>query len=301
MSAVIIIVAYFSLAVFVIVAVYRTLRVATLPVHLRWELAPVPHEKGRSHYGGSYLEEYEWWKKPRSRSLISELIYMLEEILLLRGVWEHHRRLWWFSLPFHTGIYLLIGAGALLLVAAGLDWAGAAAAGVMARAAVAVALVGHLLGALGALGLLVRRLTDPRLVAVRTAGTLFNLVFLLAVFTTGAAAVAMADRPARRLVECTQAVLTADFSAAIPGLLAVHLLLAFLLLAYLPFTPMLHFVAKYFTYHRVRWDDDPLVARPRLEGEVKELLEQPVSWSAPHVASGGGKRWIDIARELPEE
>jgi nitrate reductase gamma subunit len=118
--------AYVSLAVFAAVTLWRTVRLARLPVHLRWELAPVPHEKGKSHYGGSYFEEYEWWTKPRSRSLVSELVYMFEEIVFLKALWKNNRSLWRFSFPFHFGLYLLIVAGGAALLGAVLDRAGLA-------------------------------------------------------------------------------------------------------------------------------------------------------------------------------
>jgi nitrate reductase gamma subunit len=91
--------------------------------------------------------------------------------------------------------------------------------------------------------------------------------------------------------------LRADGSAALPGLLAAHVLVALAFLAYLPFSQMMHFVAKYFTYHQVRWDDEPMVAGSRLEKEVLELLKQPVTWSAPHLNGDGVKNWVDLATE----
>jgi len=48
--------AFGAIRIFLIVITYRTLAIIRLPVHLRWELAPIPHEKGKSRYGGSYLE-----------------------------------------------------------------------------------------------------------------------------------------------------------------------------------------------------------------------------------------------------
>ncbi len=66
---------YASFLVFVIGSVLAVVRYATMPMHLRWELYPVAHEKGRD-YGGSYLEDIDWWTKPRNRSLIGELRYM---------------------------------------------------------------------------------------------------------------------------------------------------------------------------------------------------------------------------------
>ena len=60
-----------------------------------------------------------------------------------------------------------------------------------------------------------------------------------------------------------------------------------LFLAYMPFTRMLHYVAKYFTYHSVRWDDAPNSDGSRLSKEVGMLLTQREDWSAPHIQKGG--------------
>jgi hypothetical protein len=64
---------------------------------------------------------------------------------------------------------------------------------------------------------------------------------------------------------------------------------------------MMHFVAKYFTYHQVRWNDEPLVPGGRMEKEVLELLKQPVTWSADHLRADGRKNWVDIVTEEAEK
>jgi len=87
---------------------------------------------------------------------------------------------------------------------------------------------------------------------------------------------------------------------AMPGILAWHAALTLVFLAYLPFSQMMHFVAKYFTYHEVRWDDEPMKQGGSMEREVQQLLDQPVTWAAPHVGADGGKNWVDIAtQEVP--
>jgi len=58
---------------------------------------------------------------------------------------------------------------------------------------------------------------------------------------------------------------------------------------------MMHFVAKYFTYHQVRWDDAPLVRGGPLEQELEQLLQQQVTWSAAHIGADGGKNWVEVA------
>src|SRR4030042_1015245 len=77
-----------------------------MPMILRWEWDPVAHEASRAHYGGSYLEETDWWTKPREKSLVGELKAMIPEIVFLVALKEHNPKLWVRSFPFHFGLYL---------------------------------------------------------------------------------------------------------------------------------------------------------------------------------------------------
>jgi hypothetical protein len=130
---------------------------------------------------------------------------------------------------------------------------------------------------------------------------LFNLAFALAVFASGGYVLLTSEGFASKTTAFATALLTADFAISVPGDLAVHLVLVFLFLAYLPFSQMIHFVAKYFTYHQVRWDDEPLAPGGRLEREVLGRLKQPVTWAGPHLNAGDGKNWVDIVTEEAEQ
>ncbi len=47
-------VAWFSVAIFMLMVVYKFLKLNSMPMHLRWELYPVDHEtKVKRSYGGS--------------------------------------------------------------------------------------------------------------------------------------------------------------------------------------------------------------------------------------------------------
>ncbi len=290
---------YGLLAVFFIAAVVRSVRIWRLPIHLRWELAPVPKEKTRGRYGGSYLEEFEWWKKPREESTTAELAYMLKEIVFLKALWEHNRRLWWFSFPFHVGLYVLVAAGGLLLLVGAAGAVGVPGPGWgLVRQGLPILLgVACALGTVGGLGLLASRLFDPRLRNGTTPAALFNLAFVLAVFVTGGIALLSVDGYAGQASAFAGALFRAQPPPTLATPLAVHVAVALLFLAYLPFTQMMHFVAKYFTYHQVRWDDRPLEPGGAIEREVTGLLQQPVTWAAPHVGADGRKNWVDIATE----
>lgn len=288
---------YLAGAVILIGLVYRALKIAKMPVHLRWELSPVPHEKGKSAYGGSYFEEYEWWTKPREKSLINEAWYMFKEIVFLKGVYEKNRRLWCLSFPFHFGgIYLGVAAMAFMFLGAVLELLGIQIAAVTALATV-LAIACYALGLVGVTGLLVKRLAGPDMRPFTTFATLFNLLFLLAVYASGAFAVSTVGWYGETMTGYFKALLTFDVSAALPAPLLVHVVLVLLFFIYLPFTYMMHFVAKYFTYHEVRWNDEPMKTGTRMEKEVQALLGQKVSWAAGHIQGQGKKTWVDVATE----
>jgi len=291
---------YLLLAVFLVAFVARSVKLARLPVHLRWELSPVPHEKGKGSYGGSYLEEVDWWTKPREKDVASEAIYMFKEILFLKALFEHNRKLWWFSFPFHMGLYILT-AGAFLLLVGGItstmgmsmgEW------GIMASGLPFLMGLGYVLGGVGAVGLFFTRLTDDGMRNSTAPVTYINLAVLLAMFGTGIWAVLTVPGFAGAAMGYVGGLLTASLPAGASGILGVHMIAALVFLAYLPFTQMMHFVAKYFTYHEVRWDDEPVVAGSKLDRELKKLLTQPVTWAAPHVRADGKKNWVDIATDI---
>jgi nitrate reductase gamma subunit len=60
---------------------------------------------------------------------------------------------------------------------------------------------------------------------------------------------------------------------------------------------MMHFFAKWFAYHKIRWDDAPNLRGSGLENRLGPLHNMPLSWAASHVEELG--RWSDIARERP--
>ena len=77
----------------------------------------------------------------------------------------------------------------------------------------------------------------------------------------------------------------------------ISAILLALLVAYIPLTHMSHFVGKYFAYHSIRWADEPNLRGGKQEKVIHELLDQPVSWSAPHIQGDGKKTWLDVATE----
>ena len=119
-----VLVPWVAFVVFVVAVAARIVRILSLPVHLRWELYPVAHERNAS-YGGSFFEDLDGSKRPRDHARLGTLRVMVPEILLLHGVYSHNRSLWRRSYPFHVGLYASAAFLALLLTSAVLQAAGA--------------------------------------------------------------------------------------------------------------------------------------------------------------------------------
>ncbi len=284
-----------ALGVALLLLFYRTVRLVRLPLHLRWELAPIPHEKGKSRYGGSYLEEYEWWRHPHRKSFFGPIFYMAQEILLLRAIWRHNRGLWPLTFALHTGIYLII----LMLALQALNAIFVATnvppdvLGAFRAVAAAAAAAGYLLGAAGVIGLILKRALDADLRPFSSVARYVNLVFLLAVFVSGAYAFFTVADFSAEVSLFIKGLFSGDAATGLSAPLAAHAIILILFALYLPFTGMIHFVAKYFTYHEIRWNDTPL--DKEMEGKLGRLMGQPVTWSAAHAGADRPKSWTETA------
>lgn len=303
---------YVGFFVFVVAVGCRIVRWLRLPLHLRWELYPVAHEpRGRERYGGSFMEQAEWWKKPRDTSMLGELEVMLPEMLWLSGVRRHNRPLWRWSFPFHFGLYLttaVVAAALLAGVAEALRpgiLAGSAGA-VVRGAMVALGVAGLCLGVGGALGLLYRRLTEPGMRAYTVPADLMNLAFFVVTFGWGLVTCALVDRDGSRALAFASRLVRFELTA-LPGegldvvLPAVTAVLFSALVAYVPLTHMSHFVAKLFGYHAIRWNDEPNLRGGPHERRIEELLAHEVGWAAAHISGERKRTWRDLAQEGPGE
>ena len=298
---------YAGLVLFLVGCVGRIYQYARTPFHLRWELYPVPHEEpSRVRHGGSYFESGEWWLRPQAIHHRGEWTAMFREIVLLRGLWEFNRRLWLPSFLFHSGLYLSIVTVALaaLEAAAGSWIPGVASTALPAAAATAcrwTGSVGIAFVLIGAFWLLVRRIGDAALKNYTKAADVFNLLFFIATFACLAAGFlgkATATVPPEGVVG---GALHFDRSAHIGVIQGIGLILASALVAYIPFTHMSHFIAKYFTWHSVRWDDRRNARNGVLEERIAASLRYRPTWSAPHVGADGKKTWAEIATTNPVE
>jgi nitrate reductase gamma subunit len=301
------VVCYASLLVFLVACVVRAVAYARYPIHLRWELYPVPHEaRHRVGHGGSYFEDVDWWTKKKESNLTGEMGAMIPEMLFLKALFEHNRPMWFRSFPFHFGLYLLIGAAGILFASAILGFlipvAMAGTLGLVLHFAyTAFGMAGAALAVIGALGLLHSRLTDPKLKTYTVAGDIFNLLFFLVAFGVLIAGTLSRGPEEAGFLELTRGLLTFDTQPQISALFGAGLVLCALLAAYIPLTHMSHFIGKYFTYHSVRWNDQVNLRGGEIEAKLAEYLTYKPTWSAPHVMADGSKTWAEVATTNPAQ
>ena len=124
-----------------------------------------------------------------------------------------------------------------------------------------------------------------------------NLSLLIAMFGSGLAAWFFADRDFSMLRMQLGSLVA--FSPAVPGhgLITLEIFFIGLFLAYLPFSRMSHYAAKYFFYHNIMWDDEPMKVGSSLEKDVTHSLGGNLSWSAPHIKQN--QSWL--AQVSPDE
>jgi nitrate reductase gamma subunit len=298
---------YFAVFFFAVIVVSKTVKIARMPIHLRWDLYPVPHEKGRGAYGGSYYEEIDWWTKPQDFSLFNEIKEMAREILFIQSLYRNNRPVWFFSFPFHFGMYCLIAHGILLLIGGIMVNSGTDISwlsrdflpAVVFHLTLLTGKIGWLLSAFGALGLLMSRLLNGKLKSSSVLSDYVNLIILLTLFIVGSFSSYAVDTSYSIQRAFIGKFVTIDAAPALPAALTLQLWILTVLLLYFPFTHMTHFVGKYFTYHKIRWEDEPNIAGSKIEKAVSEALGYKITWSASHIKSGG--TWAEAATEETTE
>jgi len=297
---------YLAVLIFVLATAARIWKYASAPVHLRWELYPVTADREKK-YGGSYYEEMEWWKKLPKKNLFHEILAMGEEILFLKGVYENNRGLWYASYPFHLGLYALVGLIGLLVVGGLAEMAGISVTSgstswiglALHSLTLLAAYVGLGLSMAGCVGLLVKRLQDPVLRPMTSPADYCNLAYILVLLLVTGFACLFADPTFATARQITQSLLRFQSLPEASGIVMLELILFSIFLLYMPFTRMTHFFAKYFTYHKVRWEDSPNLPGGQWETKIQEVLNFGVTWKAPHIQTG--RTWAEVAMEMPQK
>jgi hypothetical protein len=90
-----------------------------------------------------------------------------------------------------------------------------------------------------------------------------------------------------------RSIFTLSASPALPKLAVAHIITVGVFLAYFPATHMTHAYMKFFTYHRVRWDDTPAVHDVAMGEAMNANVQRPITWAAPHISREAKNTWVD--------
>ncbi|MFA6571047.1 MAG: hypothetical protein WCT77_07395, partial [Bacteroidota bacterium] len=251
---------YISVLFFLVAIIIKFIKIASSPIHLRWELYPVPHEKGRAKWGGSRMEEVDWWKKKQKKDRLGEWKVLIPEIALLKGVWDHNKDLWFGSFPFHFALYLLFVNYFLIVLSILLEKAGVLGfppgwiEWMLAYSIKIIEWTAAILGTLGAIRLLFSRIVDGKLRKYSTVSHYFNILLIGAIYLTDLLWLLSDKMYWINVWTIVNSLITFTALQHIPLIGVINIMLIMFFLIYLPFTHMTHFFTKYFTYHKVRWE-----------------------------------------------
>lgn len=283
-----------AISVFLLGNLCRVVKAMLMPVHLRWDLYPIPKgPRDRQRYGGSYFEETEWWTKPIDTGLGGEVAFMLKEVFLLRGVFENFRALWVWSLLLHWGLYVYMVSAATAVAVSALGAHLVFERTLLLNAAFAECVAACTLGGIGSLGLLATRIFNSRLKGFTTRAMVFNLSLLAAIFGTGLIALFHPNRG--MLIALAEIVAGRHATGAYSSATVCHFALVAFFLVYFPFTHMTHMYMKYFTWHGVRWDDLPARFDEGGRRAIAKNLARRVFWRAPHIHEAAEQSWANVA------
>jgi nitrate reductase gamma subunit len=254
-----------------------------MPLNLRWEVYPVPHEtEDKRRYGGSYMEQVDWAKETRSSSFFAELAEMGSEIFTLKRVRKHNPyQLWPFSMALHWGIYLL------------LLWIGLLAASnfipSLTSITIIIGVIALILGTSGAVGLIVKRVITKDLALYTEPVDYFHLIFLAAIFGLGLISW-MADPLFLGHQEYIESLFFFQPTPVSPLVISMFLVLQ-TFAVYMPFSKLIHYFMKHFTFSETLWDDQFNVKGSNKETRIEHQLSYTVNWAGPHIVQG--KTWLE--------
>jgi nitrate reductase gamma subunit len=300
MHSLVYLLAYVGIIVCIASVVKKVLNYLSKPFHLRWELYPVPHEPGnKAGYGGSYMEDAEWWNKKREHSQFNMIQYMTEEILFMKACFEHNRSLWYRTYPFHLGLYFIVVFIALLVLGAIAELFKISLSPIIALTNL-LGPAGLLLCMGGAGALIHIRLTDDSLKKYSTMVHFVNLILFIVVAFFGLIAWMVADPNFALTRGFIANMICFSFEPIGSTLLAIEIILVSLLIAYIPNTHMAHVFMKYFLYHDIRWGDNSAFDDPAtVDKSLGVVLNYPVSWGASHINVANKKTWVEAATFNP--
>ena len=274
-----------ALIAFLGLSVKKFMEYGKLPQHGRQDLYPIPLESDeKMHYGGSYMEEDKWYEKERHHNLKGEIIDMLVEMLFIKKLFVNQNNFWWLSYSLHLGMYVAIAWSVLMLFGAFLPEGFLYTAAVLLGTVCGIA--AGVLMTVGCIGLLCKRLFVKEFKNYTTPQEYFNLIALMAVSVSGLL-VWLGDMKFEFGRNIARAMFTFSPIADVTPMLTVFIVLLAFISVYIPLTKLSHYVGKYYTFHKVIWDNEPNLPGSKVEANILASQAKPkdpnaLKWGAPH-------------------
>ena len=274
-----------ALIAFIGLSVKKFMEYGKLPQHGRQDLYPIPLESDeKMHYGGSYMEEDKWYEKERHHNLKGEIVDMLVEMLFIKKLFVNQNNFWWLSYSLHLGMYVAIAWSVLMLFGAFLPEGFLYTAAVLLGTVCGIA--AGVLMTVGCIGLLCKRLFVKEFKNYTTPQEYFNLIALMAVSVSGLL-VWLGDMKFEFGRNIARAMFTFSPIADVTPMLTVFIVLLAFISVYIPLTKLSHYVGKYYTFHKVIWDNEPNLPGSKVEANILASQAKPkdpnaLKWGAPH-------------------
>jgi len=283
MGGIVLAVFYGSIVFCIIALAVRMIKYAKAPLHIRWEF----------YRGSSTYEHLDWWTKPHT-SFREKLKSVAQDIFLLRDYFKRNRGFWYWLYTFHIGLYLLVIWHVWIFIVPLFT-------AVDKNSTVGV-IWGHTATALvfiGAVGILIKRLTDKELRSYYNPLHYLKWLFIIVTLAGGFYAVQVyfnGDMTEVFSYVRGQLAFELEHKLHPPLVTSLHVIFISPWLIYLPFGHIMQVFFRYF--HELRWDHVPNERGSTIEKEVQKLLEHRVSWAAPHIQTGS--KWGEVAQGLPD-
>ena len=198
------------------------------------------HEE-KYRYGGSYFEDLDWIERGRRKAWPRSILFLLKEYFTLGEYFKRRKGYWLALYPWHIGFILIISFHiftffAALAMVLGLPVSSDSpilAGKAFYYVVLLVGLVSFISGALGSIGIMIKRIADYDLRAYATPQNYFTYLFCLVVFLSGLYAWAFVDPTFAEYRHFWVGLITCETRWGCPGA-ALHIILFDLFLIYLP-------------------------------------------------------------------
>lgn len=243
---------------------------------------------------GSCFEHGVCWTKKRKNKLLKSIIFLLKEYLYLKSYLKRQKSYWSVLYASHIGYILLIIFQVLCFLSAIITISSISVSAVSSDltgkasyySVLFAGIICFISGSLGNIGLFIIRLFDKDLRLYASPVMFFGYGFHFMLFFSGFYSWYFVDPTFSEYRQFWVGLVTFRPVSVKPAW-AIYIIISALHLIYLPYTRAFHYITRFFAFFLIRWDDEPNLRGSELEKKLQELLDQKITWSGPHIESGG--------------